>query len=66
MNIESLRDYCISKPGAEESFPFGPETMVYKVDGKIFLLTGLIMKISGVMLNAILKKQPNYGNSFPV
>lgn len=41
MNLESLREYCLSKPGAEESFPFGPDTLVYKVNGKIFLLTGL-------------------------
>lgn len=41
MNIESLRDYCLSKSGAEETFPFGPDTLVYKVGGKVFLLTGL-------------------------
>jgi predicted DNA-binding protein (MmcQ/YjbR family) len=41
MHIESLREYCLSKPGAEESFPFGPDTLVFKVKGKIFLLTGL-------------------------
>ena len=41
MNIESLREYCLSKPGVEETLPFGPETLVYKVGGKIFLLTGL-------------------------
>jgi predicted DNA-binding protein (MmcQ/YjbR family) len=41
MNIESLRDYCLSKPGVEETTPFGPDTLVYKVGGKIFLLTGL-------------------------
>lgn len=41
MNIEQLRDYCISKPGVEETLPFGPDTLVYKVEGKIFLLTGL-------------------------
>ena len=41
MNIESLREYCLSKPGAEETLPFGPDTLVYKVSGKIFLLTGL-------------------------
>lgn len=41
MNIESLRDYCLSKPHAEETFPFGPDTIVYKVGGKVFLLTGL-------------------------
>jgi predicted DNA-binding protein (MmcQ/YjbR family) len=41
MNIEILRDYCLSKPGAEETLPFGPDTLVYKVNGKAFLLTGL-------------------------
>jgi predicted DNA-binding protein (MmcQ/YjbR family) len=41
MNIETLREYCLSKPGAEETLPFGPDTLVYKVNGKMFLLTGL-------------------------
>jgi predicted DNA-binding protein (MmcQ/YjbR family) len=41
MNIESLREYCLSKPGAEETMPFGPDTLVFKVNGKIFLLTGM-------------------------
>lgn len=41
MDIESLREYCLSKKGAEESFPFGSETLVFKVMGKVFLLTGL-------------------------
>lgn len=41
MNIESLREYCLSKPNVEETTPFGPDTLVYKVNGKMFLLTGL-------------------------
>jgi predicted DNA-binding protein (MmcQ/YjbR family) len=41
MNIESLREYCLSKPGAGETLPFGPDTLVFKVAGKIFLLTSL-------------------------
>ena len=41
MNIETLREYCLSKPGSEETLPFGPDTLVYKVGGKAFLLTGL-------------------------
>jgi predicted DNA-binding protein (MmcQ/YjbR family) len=41
MNIETLRAYCLSKPGAEEALPFGPDTLVFKVGGKAFLLTGL-------------------------
>lgn len=41
MDIETLREYCLSKPGAEEGFPFGDDTLVFKVKGKIFLLVGL-------------------------
>lgn len=41
MDIESLRDYCLSKPAAEETLPFGPDILVYKVGGKIFLITSL-------------------------
>lgn len=41
MDIESLREYCLSKPGAEETLPFGPDTLVFKVNNKVFLLTGL-------------------------
>jgi predicted DNA-binding protein (MmcQ/YjbR family) len=41
MNIESLREYCLSKPATEETLPFGPDTLVYKVCGKAFLLTSL-------------------------
>jgi predicted DNA-binding protein (MmcQ/YjbR family) len=38
MNTEVLRQYCISKPGATESFPFDESTLVFKVGGKIFAL----------------------------
>lgn len=41
MNIEELREYCLSKPGAEESFPFGDDTLVFKKSGKIFALVNL-------------------------
>lgn len=41
MNIESLREYCISKPGASESFPFGDDTLVFKVKNKMFALVNL-------------------------
>ena len=41
MNVEEIREYCISKIGVEESFPFDNETLVFKVGGKIFLLMGI-------------------------
>ncbi|MBT8276754.1 MAG: MmcQ/YjbR family DNA-binding protein [Bacteroidia bacterium] len=41
MNIEEFRDYCLSKKGVTESFPFDEHTLVFKVMGKMFALTGL-------------------------
>lgn len=41
MDIETFREYCLSKPGVDESFPFGEDTLVFKVMGKMFALTGL-------------------------
>lgn len=41
MNIESLRDYCISKAAVTEEFPFDQDTLVFKVLGKMFALTSL-------------------------
>jgi predicted DNA-binding protein (MmcQ/YjbR family) len=41
MNIEQLREYCLMKKDASESFPFGNDTLVFKVRGKIFLLASL-------------------------
>ena len=41
MDIEQLREYCIGKPDVEEGFPFGPEVLVFKVSGKMFLLLPL-------------------------
>ncbi|HVF95790.1 MAG TPA: MmcQ/YjbR family DNA-binding protein [Flavisolibacter sp.] len=41
MNIDTLREYCLSKKAVEESLPFGPDNLVYKVGSKMFLLVGL-------------------------
>ncbi|MHA7058787.1 MmcQ/YjbR family DNA-binding protein [Aquimarina sp. M1] len=41
MNIEAFRDYCLSKKGVTEEFPFDETTLVFKVMGKMFALTGL-------------------------
>jgi predicted DNA-binding protein (MmcQ/YjbR family) len=41
MNLESIRDYCLALPGVTEELPFGPQTLVFKVAGKVFLLTPL-------------------------
>ena len=41
MNFEQLREYCLSKKGVTESFPFDKDTLVFKVSGKIFCLVSL-------------------------
>ena len=41
MNIEEFRDYCLAKKGVTESFPFDEQTLVFKVMGKMFALSGL-------------------------
>lgn len=46
MNVESLREYCISKKSVTESFPFDKETLVFKASGKIFALVNLDSDLS--------------------
>ena len=41
MDLETFRDYCLSKLAAIESTPFGEDVLVFKVAGKIFALAPL-------------------------
>lgn len=41
MRIDKIRDYCLSKKAATESFPFDENTLVFKVMNKMFLMTPL-------------------------
>jgi predicted DNA-binding protein (MmcQ/YjbR family) len=41
MNIEEFREYCLIKKGVTEEFPFDEQTLVFKVLGKMFALSGL-------------------------
>jgi len=54
MNPAQLREHCLSFTGAEETFPFGPETSVFKVRGKIFGLS----RLGGDELRVSLKCEP--------
>ena len=38
LRLDSLRAYLLSKKGAVEETPFGPDTLVFKVMGKMFAL----------------------------
>ncbi len=41
MYLDELVEFCLSLPDVEETQPFGPEHVVYKTKGKMFLLVGL-------------------------
>ena len=50
MNIEEIREYCLSKPGVTESFPFNDTALVFKVAGKMFALLDLSEEQRGISL----------------
>ena len=41
MNIESVRDYCLSLPEATEDFPFDETTLAFRIKGRIFAMIDL-------------------------
>ena|SRR5436190_3595263 len=41
MNLEDYYNYCLSKKGVTEHFPFDEDTLVFKVGGKMFALSSL-------------------------
>jgi predicted DNA-binding protein (MmcQ/YjbR family) len=41
MNLESYYEYCLSKKGVTEHFPFDEDTLVFKVGGKMFALASI-------------------------
>jgi predicted DNA-binding protein (MmcQ/YjbR family) len=54
MDVGELRAYCLSFAGAEETHPFGPETTVFKVGGKLFAIS----QLDQVPLRVSLKCEP--------
>ncbi len=55
MNIETLRDYCISKPGVTEDCAFGPENVLFRICDKIFACIDLERPWL-----VVLKAEPDY------
>lgn len=55
MNLANFREYCLSKKGVTEDYPFGEETICMKVAGKIFAITSY-----SVPLSVNLKCDPEY------
>lgn len=54
MNVEDIREYCISKDFVTESTPFDEVTLVFKVGGKMFAL----LPLDEVQLSVNLKCDP--------
>ncbi len=64
MNIESIRSFCLLKKGITEEFPFGEDTLVYKVMGKIFLMASLDGELS-LNLKCDPEKATEWREEFP-
>lgn len=56
MNIEEIREYCLSLPHVTEDCPFGPDSVTYRIGGKIFCL----LELSGAWQFYNLKCDPDY------
>lgn len=41
MDLETLRNHLLKKPGANEGLPFGPQALVFKVLDKMFAVIAL-------------------------
>ena len=59
MNIQQLYEFCLSKKGVSEHFPFDEDTLVFKVGGKMFALSSLIQWEKGEP-SVNLKCDPDY------
>ena len=59
MNLETFYEYCLSKNGVTEHFPFDEETLVFKVGGKMFGLSSLHQWEKGAP-SVNLKCNPDY------
>lgn len=56
MNIEEIREYCLSLPHVTEDCPFGIDCVTFRIGGKIFCL----LDLSGEWQFYNLKCDPNY------
>jgi predicted DNA-binding protein (MmcQ/YjbR family) len=60
MNVEDISEYCLSKKGVAEDFPFDEETLVFKVMGKMFAL----IPLERIPLQINLKCNPRLTDEF--
>ncbi|MEA3480287.1 MAG: MmcQ/YjbR family DNA-binding protein, partial [Bacteroidota bacterium] len=65
MDIESIRDHCLAKPGVTESLPFDEETLVFKVGGKMFCLMALEKNPSRINLKCDPEEAISLRDTYP-
>ena len=59
MNLETFYEYCLSKKGVTQHFPFDKDTLVFKIGGKMFALSSLLQWEKGEP-SVNLKCNPDY------
>jgi len=57
MNIEQIREYALTMPGATEDMPYGNDWLIFRIGGKIFLHIWL----ESPTPTCAVKLQPEYG-----
>ena len=50
MNIEEVRTYSLTLPGVTEDMPYGPDWVVFRIEGKIFLHISLERRLIAIKL----------------
>lgn len=65
MHIENFLEHCLSLPHTQEGFPFGPDSLVLKVGGKIFAITNLSSAEFKVNLKCDLEQAVEWRSQYP-
>jgi predicted DNA-binding protein (MmcQ/YjbR family) len=65
MTLDAFITYCLTKPAVEETLPFGPNTLVMKVAGKVFALTNLEEAEFGINLKCDPQRATELRDRYP-
>lgn len=65
MERDELIDYCLAKPGAEETYPWGDEELVVKVGGKAFAFIWMAGDSVGVKCGRDAEEAAEYRERYP-
>ena len=65
MTLDEVVQYCLAKPGARETYPWGDAELVVKVGGKAFAFIGLTMANVGVKCGADAEQASEWRERYP-